>query len=127
MAQSSVLTEGYHIIAYRWIMSYFLQNYDFVHLNRKKLTGKIGRHIFIGTTQRMPKKLLDQLSDALRMRHYSYRTEETYIDWVRRYILFHQKRHPESMGAEEIQAFITHLATDRKVAASTQNQALSAI
>jgi integron integrase len=75
----------------------------------------------------MPKKLLEQLSDALRRRHYSYRTEETYIEWVRRYILFHQKRHPETMGVEEIQAFITHLATDRNVAASTQNQALSAV
>lgn len=75
----------------------------------------------------MPKKLLDQLSDALRTRHYSYRTEETYIEWVRRFILFHNKRHPETMGAEQIQAFITHLATDRNVAASTQNQALSAV
>src|SRR5690349_12599413 len=75
----------------------------------------------------MAKKLLDQLSDALRMRHYSYRTEEAYVDWVRRFILFHQKRHPESMGEEEIRAFLTHLASDRNVAASTQNQALSAI
>ena len=61
------------------------------------------------------------------MRHYSYRTEEAYVDWVRRFILFHQKRHPESMGEEEIRAFLTHLASDRNVAASTQNQALSAI
>src|SRR6266540_4452656 len=75
----------------------------------------------------MAKKLLDQLSDALRTRHYSYRTEEAYVDWVRRYILFHQKRHPNTMGEEEIRAFITHLATDRQVAASTQNQALSAV
>jgi integron integrase len=75
----------------------------------------------------MPKKLLDQLSDTLRTRHYSYRTEQSYIDWVRRYILFHQKRHPATLGAEEIRAFLTHLATDRNVAASTQNQALSAV
>ena len=75
----------------------------------------------------MAKKLLDQLSDALRTMHYSYRTEEAYLDWVRRYILFHQKRHPETMGAEEIRAFLTHLASERNVAASTQNQALSAI
>ena len=75
----------------------------------------------------MPKKLLEQLSDALRTKHYSYRTEETYINWVRRYILFHQKRHPNTMGAEEIHAFLAHLASDRKVAASTQNQALSAV
>ena len=75
----------------------------------------------------MAKKLLDQLSDALRMRHYSYRTEQAYLDWVRRYILFHQKRHPVTMGEEEIRAFLTHLASDRNVAASTQNQALSAV
>jgi integron integrase len=75
----------------------------------------------------MTKKLLEQLSDALRTRHYSYRTEQTYIDWVRRYILFHQKRHPGTMGEREIQAFLAHLATDRNVAASTQNQALSAV
>ena len=75
----------------------------------------------------MAKKLLDQARDALRARHYSYRTEETYIDWMRRYILFHDKRHPHEMGAAEIQAFITHLAAERTVAASTQNQALSAI
>jgi integron integrase len=73
------------------------------------------------------KKLLDQLSDTLRMRHYSYRTEQSYVDWVRRYILFHQKRHPSTLGEEEIRAFLAHLAADRNVAASTQNQALSAI
>ncbi|MDP2975726.1 MAG: integron integrase, partial [Anaerolineales bacterium] len=73
------------------------------------------------------KKLLDVVRDVLRTKHYSYRTEQTYVDWIKRYIFFHQKRHPKDMGAEEIQAFITHLATDRKVAASTQNQALSAI
>lgn len=74
-----------------------------------------------------PPKLLDQLRDALRIKHYSYRTEETYLGWVRRYILFHQKRHPADMGMAEIQSFITHLASDRRVAASTQNQALSAV
>jgi hypothetical protein len=57
--------------------------------------------------------------DVLHTKHYSYRTEKTYIDWIKRYILFHQKRHPKDMGAEEVQAFITHLATERKVAAST--------
>jgi integron integrase len=75
----------------------------------------------------MAKKLLDQMRDVLRSRHYSYRTEETYLDWVRRYILFHKKRHPLEMGAPEIQAFLLHLASERSVAASTQNQALSAI
>ena len=73
------------------------------------------------------KKLLDQLRDAIRAKHYSYRTEQTYIDWCKRYILYYNKRHPAEMGIPEIQAFIVHLATDQQVAASTQNQALSAI
>jgi integron integrase len=78
-------------------------------------------------TEPPPRKLLDQVSDAIRIKHYSYRTEQTYKDWIKRYILFHNKRHPKDMGAEEIQAFITHLAVEKKVSASTQNQALSAI
>ena len=81
----------------------------------------------MATSSPQGKKLLDQMRDVIRAKHYSYRTEETYLDWVRRFILFHQKRHPEEMGAPEIQAFLTHLAAQRKVAASTQNQALSAI
>lgn len=75
----------------------------------------------------MAKKLLEQMRDAPRLKHYSYRTEEAYLDWVKRYILFHHKRHPADMGAPEIQAFLVHLATQRQVSASTQNQALSAI
>jgi len=75
----------------------------------------------------MATKLLDQMRDIIRTKHYSYRTEETYLDWARRYILFHQKRHPTEMGATEIQVFLAHLASERRVAASTQNQALSAI
>ncbi len=74
-----------------------------------------------------PKKLLDQLSDQLRIKHYSLRTEHSYTSWARQYILFHNKRHPRDMGANEINAFISHLALEKKVAASTQNQALSAI
>ena len=74
-----------------------------------------------------PRKLLDQVSDALRNKHYAYRTEQTYIDWIKRYIIFHKKRHPKDMGANEIREFVTYLAVERKVAASTQNQALSAI
>jgi Phage integrase, N-terminal SAM-like domain len=65
------------------------------------------------------KKLLDQMRDALRTQHYSYRTENTYVEWAKRFILFHNKRHPRDMGVVEVQAFITHLATQRKVAAST--------
>jgi len=74
-----------------------------------------------------PKKLLDQVRDALRLKHYSIRTENSYVDWIRRYILFHHKRHPAEMGAAEIEAFLTHLAVEEHVAASTQNQALSAL
>ena len=72
-------------------------------------------------------KLLDQMRDVLRRRHYSYRTEHTYVDWVRRYILFHGKRHPRDMRETEITAFLSWLARQGKVAASTQNQALSAL
>ena len=76
----------------------------------------------------MPKpKLLDQVRDAIRLRHLSLRTEETYISWIRRFIIFHHRRHPNEMGAEEIRAFLSHLAVDRHVAASTQNVALHAL
>ena len=74
-----------------------------------------------------PKKLLDQVRDAVRLKHYSYRTEQTYVQWIRRFILFHKKRHPQAMGVPEIEAFLTHLAVQERVAASTQNQALSAL
>jgi len=73
------------------------------------------------------KKLLDRVSEAIRLKHYSPRTEEAYVSWIRRFILFHDKRHPREMGATEIEAYLTHLAVDRNVSASTQNQALYAI
>jgi integron integrase len=72
-------------------------------------------------------KLLDQVREVLRKRHYSIRTEQAYVDWIKRYIFFHEKRHPLEMGAQEISRFLTYLATKRNVAASTQNQALNAI
>ena len=74
-----------------------------------------------------PKKLLDQIRDVMRVKHYSIRTEQAYVNWIKRYILFHGKRHPQEMGVPEIEAFLTHLAVDQEVAASTQNQALNAI
>lgn len=74
-----------------------------------------------------PRKLLDQVRDVLRVKHYFYRTEQTYVYWIRRFILFHNKRHPIEMGTAEVTAFLTHLAVDEQVAAATQNQALSAI
>lgn len=73
------------------------------------------------------KKLRDQVRDIARLRHLSLRTEETYWNWIRRFILFHHKRHPREMGSEEITAFLTHLAVEGRVAASTQNQAFNAL
>jgi integron integrase len=72
-------------------------------------------------------KLLDRMRHALRVRHYSIRTEQAYVDWARRFILFHDKRHPLRLGAAEVHAFLTHLAVERTVASSTQNQAKSAL
>lgn len=72
-------------------------------------------------------KLLDQLHQALRSRHYSRRTEQTYCQWVKRFIFFHNVRHPKDMAEPEINAFLIHLTVKEKVAASTQNQALSAL
>jgi len=72
-------------------------------------------------------KLLDRVRQTIRAKHYSRRTESAYVDWIRRYIVFHRKRHPSDMGASEIAAFLTWLATERRVSASTQNQALSAL
>jgi len=73
------------------------------------------------------KKLLEQVSDTIKVKHYSPRTEETYIYWIRQFILFHNKRHPKDMGAPEVQTFLTHLAVERKFSSSTQTQVLSAI
>jgi integrase len=72
-------------------------------------------------------KLLDRVREVARFKHYSLRTERTYADWIRQFILYHGKRHPETMGAEEVRDFLTHLAVARHVAASTQNQAFSAL
>ena len=74
-----------------------------------------------------PPKLMDRVRQAIRLRHYSRRTEEAYLGWIRRFILFHGKRHPMEMGEVEVTAFLTSLAVRRRVSASTQNQALSAI
>ena len=76
---------------------------------------------------RRPVRLLEQVRRAIRRKHYSYRTEMAYLHWIRRYILFHDRRHPLEMGEAEVAAFLTHLAVDRTVSASTQNQALSAV
>lgn len=74
-----------------------------------------------------PKPLLEQVREAIRVRHYSIRTEDAYVDWIRRFIVFHGKRHPAEVGAPEVEAFLTHLALERRVAPATQNQAKSAL
>jgi integron integrase len=71
--------------------------------------------------------LLDQVRKAIRLRHYSYRTEQAYVAWIRRFILFHEKRHPIDMGGPEVEAFLSHLAVSLRVASATQAQALAAI
>jgi site-specific recombinase XerD len=72
-------------------------------------------------------RLLDQVRESVRLRHYSYRTEQQYVGWIRRFIRFHGKRHPREMGATEVETFLTSLAVQRGVAAATQNQALAAL
>lgn len=82
-----------------------------------KLEGKWG----------MAERLLDRMRRVIRTRHYSYRTEQAYMHWTRRFILFHGKRHPSKLGKAEVEAYLSHLAVNRRVSPSTQNQALSAI
>ncbi|MEZ4710237.1 MAG: integron integrase [Caldilineaceae bacterium] len=77
--------------------------------------------------QQKPKKLLDQVRDAIRLKNYAYSTEKTYVDWIIRFIRFHNLRHPREMNSPEIEAFLTDLAVGQNVAPSTQNQALSAL
>ena len=72
-------------------------------------------------------KLLDQVRHVIRKKHYSIRTEQAYTDWIKRFILFHGKKHPKDMGEQEISQYISYLAVKKNVAASTQNQALNAI
>lgn len=74
-----------------------------------------------------PPKLLEELRSRIRTLHYSLRTEESYIAWARRFIIFHGKRHPRDLGAPEVEAFLSHLATERNVAAYTENHAKAAL
>ncbi len=78
------------------------------------------------TASRAP-RLLDQVREAIRYRHYSYRTEQAYVEWARRFVLFHGRRHPRELGGEEVVAFLTHLSVERDASASTHQQALSAL
>jgi len=101
----------------------FMQDVSVATYTRKMDEGQSGRSSVSGAKP----KLLDQLREALRSRHYSRRTEQTYGMWVKRFIYFHNVRHPAEMAEPEINAFLTHLAVKEKVSASTQNQALSAL
>ena len=74
-----------------------------------------------------PLSLIGTVRQRLRVKHYSARTEEAYVQWVRRFVLFHDRRHPRTMGSSEIAAFVTHLATVRRVSSATQNQAVAAV
>ena len=79
------------------------------------------------TPKNLKPRLLDQVRETIRRKHYSLRTEATYIDWIKKYIFFHGRRHPAEMGAAEMEQFLNHLAVAKRVASSTQNQALSAL
>src|SRR5258708_2558992 len=94
--------------------------------NRYSSAGLRDKPVLSGKIPHVP-KLLDQVRDVLRMKHYSLRTEQAYVNWIKRYILFHDKRHPAEMGEAEIRTFISDLASKRSVAASTQTVALSAL
>ncbi len=90
---------------------------------------KIYYHVlmFYESEVRVKKRLLDIVREKIRVKHYSYATESSYVSWIKRFIIYHDKRHPIEMGKEEIEAFLTYLAVEKKVSPSTQNQAFSAI
>jgi integron integrase len=81
----------------------------------------------LGTPAASPPRLFDQVRDSIRRKHFSLRTEQTYVHWIKSFILYHGKRHPREMGATEVTAFLNHLARERRVASATQNQGLNAI
>jgi len=93
---------------------------DRISVRQPALTGSV-------TTIAPKPRLVDQVRQAIRTRHYSPRTEETYLHWIKRFIFFHNKRHPAEMGEKEIAQFLSSLASEQHVSASTQNQALNAI
>src|SRR3989449_5720367 len=97
-----------------------MENAKVYQLNRDRFE----RSAVVNTPKTSPNpKLLDQVRQAIRTRHYSYRTEKVYVHWIKRFIFFHNKRHPAEMGEAEIGRFFSALATDLHVGASTQNQA----
>ena len=99
-------------------------------LQQTRASMRLSRDHVISSSKVIPNpkaRLLDQVREVLRVKHYALRTEEVYVLWIKRYIFFHQKRHPRDMGAAEVQAFLSDLAVTQKVSASTQNQALNAL
>jgi len=87
----------------------------------------MARKPIVPKQRQRPSSLLDQLRQAIKTLHYSRRTEAAYVDWVRRFVVFHGRRHPSRLGGDDVATFLTYLAVERKVSASTQNQAMSAI
>jgi integron integrase len=100
-------------------------------VNDNSLQNQTAGQRFVHSSKELPHsskpRLLDQVRHVIRCKHYSYSTEQTYIDWIKRYIFFHNKRHPKEMREKEISEFLTHLAVKRNVSSSTQNQALCAL
>ena len=104
-------------------------NVDQERVNHPKVFNPFGSDHFKQSTKVIPNpkaKFLDQVREVLRVKHYAIRTEEVYVLWIKRYIFFHQKRHPRAMGALEVQAFLSDLAVNQKVSASTQKHRQSA-
>src|SRR5499426_4426739 len=89
--------------------------------------GRSAPALFVREATAPKPRLLDRVRDALRVRHYSRRTEEAYVAWIRRYVLYHGKRHPAELSGPEVTRFLSALAVEARVAASTQNQALSVL
>ena len=92
----------------------------------QNIIGSLHNKLPMGKPDKKP-KLLDIVRNEIRTKHYSRKTEESYISWIKRFVIFNNKKHPIDMGKEEIQKFLSYLAVERHISASTQNQALSAI
>ena len=102
--------------------------YVLVNRTLAVISGGLNSKVGVQESSTLPKpKLLDQVRQAIRARHYSPKTEESYIHWIKRFIFFHGKRHPAEMEEREIAQFLSNLASESRVSASTQNQALNAI
>src|SRR5438094_3668300 len=104
-----------------------MENAKVYQLNRNPIsTSHPGPMVSVTSSPTKP-KLLDQVRQAIRTRHYSYRTEKAYVHWIKRFIFFHNKRHPAEMAESEIAQFLSSLATEGRVSASTQNYAVNAL